>query len=303
MTEYNKYLTYLGKIPEFLTKYLEAPELLRLKDISLLCGMDYASKSAYDFAFYVSRYEHSLGTALLTWKLTQDKRATLAALFHDIAAPVFSHVIDYMNGDYINQESTEDLTFQILATSEYIHKCLKEDNLTISDIANFKDYSIVDLERPQMCADRLDNIIAVGMAWIKKLTLEDAKKIIDSVTTTINESNVLEISFSDSDIAEYVKYINDEINISTHTNSDTFMMLHLADTIRYLINQKYVTYSSLFICGEQEIISRIEYFCHIDSTLASKWDLFKNIKEFPLISQPKIKNKILNPIVNGKRLY
>lgn len=48
--------------------------------------------------------------ALLTYKLTNDKVATLAGLFHDIATPCFSHVIDYMNGDYENQESTEEYT-------------------------------------------------------------------------------------------------------------------------------------------------------------------------------------------------
>lgn len=58
----------------------------------------------------ITRYDHSLTFALLTWKCTKDKKATLAGMFHDIATPCFSHVIDYMNKDYENQESTEENT-------------------------------------------------------------------------------------------------------------------------------------------------------------------------------------------------
>lgn len=153
----------------FLEKYLELPILTRLKDISLLCGMDYASSYAYDFSFYVSRFDHSLHVALWTWKLTGDKKATLAALFHDISTPVFSHVIDYMNGDFVKQESTEEKTAEILLDSKELQICLEEDEISMQDISDFKEYSIVDLPRPSMCADRLDNIITVGMTWVKQV--------------------------------------------------------------------------------------------------------------------------------------
>ena len=110
---------YLNKLeysnkPEFLNKYLNVPCLKRLKKICYFCGMDYASKHIYNFKEKITRYDHSLTVALLTWKCTRDKKATLAGLFHDIATPCFSHVIDYMNKDYANQESTEENTEKIL---------------------------------------------------------------------------------------------------------------------------------------------------------------------------------------------
>ena len=102
------YLEQLGysNLPKFLIKYLKTPSLLRLKDISYFCGMDYASKDIYNFSEFISRYDHSLTVSLIVYKLTKDKKATLAGLFHDIATPCFSHVIDYMNQDYEKQEST-----------------------------------------------------------------------------------------------------------------------------------------------------------------------------------------------------
>ena len=84
MDEFILYQKYLGTIPEFLNKYLELDIMKRLKDISLLCGMEYASPYAYDFKFYISRFDHSLNVALITWRLNHCKTQTLAALFHDI---------------------------------------------------------------------------------------------------------------------------------------------------------------------------------------------------------------------------
>ena len=104
--------------PDFLNKYLNTPCLLRLKKVGYFCGMDYASKNIYNFKEKITRYDHSLTVALLTWKCTKDINATLAGLFHDIATPCFSHVIDYMNKDYAEQESTEEYTEDILRNDE-----------------------------------------------------------------------------------------------------------------------------------------------------------------------------------------
>lgn len=95
MKEYLEILKY-DKLPNFFDKYFNVPSLIRLKNIGYFCGMDYASKEIYDFSGYVSRYDHSLTVALITWMCTKDKRTTLAALFHDISTPCFSHVIDYL---------------------------------------------------------------------------------------------------------------------------------------------------------------------------------------------------------------
>lgn len=70
-----------SNLPNFLIKYLKTPSLLRLKNIGYFCGMDYASKDIYDFREYISRYDHSLTVCLIVYKLTKDKKATLAWLF------------------------------------------------------------------------------------------------------------------------------------------------------------------------------------------------------------------------------
>ena len=300
--DYEKYKLLLGTPPEWLNKYLELDILNRLQDISVLCGMEYASHDIYNFAFSISRYEHSLNVALITWALTHDKNATLGALFHDASSPVFSHCVDYMNGDYVNQESTEEKTDEILLSSPDLQRYLRQDNVSLEDVINFKQYSVVDLPRPYMCADRLDNCIGVGMAWSKKLTYDDAKSILESIRLTLNENGIYEISFNDEQAANIVYEINNDINQLTHSNSDTYMMLLVSKIIKKLILLNLVTYDDLFKLKERDIIDILEDNNHLDVELEQLYNEFKTIKEAPVIEQPEIKDKILNPLVKQKRL-
>ncbi len=180
---YNEYLNLLKKngIPKFLQKYLKVPSLMRLKNVGYFCGMDYASKNIYDFKEKISRYDHSLTVALLTWKFTKNKKATIAGLFHDIATPCFAHVIDYMNQDYENQESTEEYTEEIIKNDEKLQEYLKEDNLSSDDIIYFKKYTVVDNNRPKLCADRLDGILLTGIAWTKTIDKDDIVAIVNDL--------------------------------------------------------------------------------------------------------------------------
>ena len=68
-------------------EYLDDPLLKRLKKVGYFCGMDYASKDVYNFSEYISRYDHSLNVALLTYYLTKDEVQSIAGLYHDVATP------------------------------------------------------------------------------------------------------------------------------------------------------------------------------------------------------------------------
>lgn len=302
MNDYLVYKESLGETPEFLKKYLELDIVKRLKGISLLCGMDYASKYAYDFKYYISRFDHSLDVALIVWNLTHDKRATLAGLFHDISTPVFSHVIDYMNNDFINQESTEEKTKEILMNSNELKKCLKEDDIRIDEIADFKKYSLVDLDRPCMCADRLDGTLCSGINWTKSIDGISCKNIINDLMLVKNEKQKLEIAFKTEECAKRFLELNDEVNVITHSNNDNYMMMLLADIVKLSIDLGIVDYESLYHLTEKEIIDCIEDNLDLSLDLKQKWNLFKTIKDIPKIEVPKVKNKIISPIVVDKRL-
>ena len=300
---YNYYLKKLGypNIPDFLKKYLNIPSLIRLKKVSYFCGMDYASKFIYNFKEPISRYDHSLSVSLLVYKLTKNKVATLAGLFHDIATPCFSHVIDYMNQDYEKQESTEEYTEEILKSDEYLISCLKKDNINIEDIIDFKKYPIVDNERPKLCADRLDGIILPGISWSQNVTKEYIDMIIDDIKLFINEDNEYEIGFKTNEIAKKVLEISDSINKLCHSPEDKYMMQLLADITNLSIEKGYITYNDLYLLDEEQLYHILKQ--QKDFNLNNLILKFENAtkEDIPTINL-KIKNKVLNPLVNNKRL-
>lgn len=86
---------YEKDIPVFLVESLLSPAMKRIEHVGMHCGMEYTSFPIYkDLAPY-SRGFHSLGVALITYRFTKDRKQALAGLFHDIATPCFSHVIDF----------------------------------------------------------------------------------------------------------------------------------------------------------------------------------------------------------------
>lgn len=299
------YIKILGGIPGFLNKYLELDILVRLKKVGYFCGMDYASHDVYNFLEFISRYDHSLTTALITWKFSKDKKSTIAALFHDIATPVFSHVIDYMNKDYILQESTEEKTKEILHKNENLKKLLKEDNLKLEDIEDFKIYSLVDNKRPKLCSDRLDGVILTSLGWTQELEIKDIKKIIDDITVYANEDKELELGFKSLEIAKLIVKLNDKINIECHTNYDNYMMNLLADITKIAIDDKVISYDDLYILDEETIIAKFKKYALKNEKFNKLLNKFFSIKlnDIPSIVMPEIKARVLNPLVNNKRLY
>lgn len=299
-----KYMEKLGysNLPKFLIKYLKAPSLLRLKNVGYFCGMDYASKDIYDFSEYISRYDHSLTVFLIVYKLTNDRIKALAGLFHDIATPCFSHVVDYMNNDYEKQESTEEYTEYILKSDEYLCECLKEDAIDIEDIINFKKYTVVDNNRPKLCADRIDGVILTGIGWTKNISETDIYKIVDSMRIYKNEDNEDEIGFSSLEIAKKVLEINKSIDINCHSIEDNYMMMLLAKITKIAIDKEYVVYEDLYIYDEKSLFDLLK--------LQDDMELQKLIYEFEnkqkcdimKLELPNIKVRNLNPIVDGSRI-
>lgn len=301
LKHYLKKLNY-DDVPSFLIKYLYAPSLKRLKKVGYFCGMDYASEDIYNFSEYISRFDHSLTVSLITYKLTKDKKATLAGLFHDIATPCFSHVIDYMNKDYENQESTEEFTEQILKNDLYLRKCLEVDGISIDDIINFKNYPIVDNDRPKLCADRLDGVILTGIGWTKNISRVDIDDIVDDIHIFKNEDDVEEIGFKTMKIAEKVVEVSKSIDYYCHSKEDNYMMELLAEITRLAIANNHITYYDLFTYHEEDLMTLFRE--ESDKAFQKHLLEFQSIKkeEIPNTSLPKVKVRALNPIVNGKRM-
>lgn len=306
MKEYLKILS--NEIPDFLNDYINTPQMQKLAGISVSCGTYYTK--LFDKMVWYSSLDHSIAVSLIVWNFTKDKKQTIAGLFHDIATPVFKHSIDFMNGDYKKQESTEELTTQIISESKEIMSLLKRDGIKIEEVDNYHIYPIADNDTPMLSADRLEYTFSNGLDVCKNIwNLEEVKEIYDNIEIQKNEQGIEELGFKDIKIAEkFVKGMRILSN-SYIDNKTKFSMQFLADIMKIMSSQNLITKKDLYELSEKEVIDRIEKCDYAE--ISQKFDMWKNAHEIKE-SDEKVKDKYcvsidakiryINPLVNGIRI-
>ena len=234
--EYFKILS--PEIPEFLEEYIETKEMQKQAGISVSCGT-YYSKLFPEITLWYSSLDHSVAVALIIWNFTKDKKQTLSGLFHDIATPAFKHTIDFLNGDYEKQESTEELTTKIISNSKQIMQLLDRDGIKIEEVNDYHRYPIADNDTPKLSSDRLEYTLSNGLGVRKKLwDLEEVREIYQNIEVQKNEDGIEELGFKDISIAEkFIKNMS-TLSISYMDSKTKLSMQFLADIIKKMYNQK-----------------------------------------------------------------
>ena len=190
----NEYFNVLEpEFPNWLAEYINTKELMKQRYISVTCGTIYSN--LFESDFFYSSLDHSIAVALIIWHFTHDKKQTLSGLFHDIATPVFKHCIDFLNGDYMKQESTEDITTQIIENSTEIMGLLKRDNIKLEEINDYHMYSIADNDTPQLSADRLEYSLSNALLTYKLCDIEKIKELYNDIIIGTDEKQKSELSF------------------------------------------------------------------------------------------------------------
>ena len=268
--------------------------------ISVSCGTYYTK--LFDKMIWYSSLDHSIAVSLIVWNFTKDKKQTLAGLFHDIATPCFSHVIDYMNKDHEKQETTEEYTDFVIENDIWLCHCLEEDGIYLEDIVDFKKYSIVDNDRPKACADRIDGVVLTGIGWTKNISKNDIKNIVMAMRLFKNENEELEIGFNSLEVAKLVLKVSESIDSYCHSKEDFYMMELLAKITKYAIDMNIICYDDLYKLNEKELFNILEESS--DLYLKELIMEFKTKKKEDIedVKVSNVKIRDLNPLVNGERL-
>lgn len=254
--EAREYLKVLcPDFPSWLLKYIVAPEFQRLSGVSMVNGIDYCS--VFKFQNFNSVFQHSIGVALIIWRFTQDKKQTLAGLFHDISAPAFKHAIDYMNGDAETQESIEKDTGKIIRESKAITRQLKKDGILPSEISDYKLFPVADNEAPNLAADRLEYTFSNGHFLFDTWTLDQIKTFYADLILMKNEDNLDEIGFQTPNLAAEFTTQNLALSLVYHSDKVRAISQFLGDMIQSMINSGYLTLEDLYVMSEREIIDWI----------------------------------------------
>ena len=290
--------------PEWLNDYIETKELLKQRYISVTCGKIYSN--LFEINFFFSSLDHSVAVALIVWHFTHDKKQTLSGLFHDIATPVFKHCVDFLNGDYMTQESTEDLTSKIIGSSKEIMDLLKRDNIKLEEVDDYHIYPVADNDTPKLSADRLEYSLSNALLTNKLLNIDEIKKIYNDVILDKDEEGTLELSFKSKETALKFVKITSKLSIIYRDDKTRYSMQLLADIIKKLNEDRLITKEDLYNMKESEVIEIIENSKYKD--IFNIWKNAKNIK----VSKEKPENvyfvhhgakiRYIDPLVNKRRI-
>ena len=231
------------EFPVWLNEYINTEELLKQQYISVTCGTIYSDLFESDFFF--SSLDHSVAVALIIWHFTYDKKQTLSGLFHDIATPVLKHCVDFLNGDYMTQKSTEDLTTKIISNSNEIMNLLKRDKIDISEIDDYHKYPIADNDTPQLSSDRLEYSLSHALFTYKLANIDEIKEIYDDLEIGKDENNIDEISFKTKKYARKFVKLTSKLSVIYREDRTRYSMQFLADIIKSLNEQNLITKEDL----------------------------------------------------------
>ena len=290
-------------IPDFISKAAGALAMERLKKVGMDCGCEYTSfpifagKPAYD------RYQHSVGVSLIVWHFTHDEAQTLSGLFHDIATPCFSHVIDFLNRDHMKQESTEEGTERIIAESLEIRKVLDEEGLSIDQVSDYHQYPIADNDSPQLSADRLEYTLRnlVRYAGCRK---EEIRTFYEDLTVADNEEGQKELCFQHADLA--VSFARKALVTGKiySADPDRYSMEILAAVLREALERGVISRPDLYTTEEQ-IIARLM----ADEHSARLWNGFRSLSQLQISQKRPVgeegwycintKKRFIDPYVKG----
>ena len=288
---------YHSEIPEFLREFAATPPMERLKQVGMNCGCEYTRFPRFAEIGPYSRYDHSLGVALIVWHFTADRAQALAGLFHDVTTPVFAHVVDFLNGDHLRQESTEAGVEACLASSPEVTALLNRYDIALEEISDYHQYPIADNDAPALSADRLEytlgNLLNYGFADLERveamyrdLTVGQPELVFRTPETAA--------AFANGALRNSRVYVADE---------DRFAMQALADLLQLALERGTVTRAALWTT-EPAVISMLE----ADPVCGPLWQQFRRYSRL-LRSQEKpegekwvrvdAKKRYIDPLVPG----
>ncbi len=111
----------------------------------------------------VTRYEHSIGTWYLSHTYNRPIEEQVASLLHDIPHTAFSHVIDFVVDDPL-QEYHDKFTKTIILQSEIPSIC-KKHGLKIEKVLQKENFPLLDNKLPEVSVDRWDYFMRDGYTF------------------------------------------------------------------------------------------------------------------------------------------
>jgi HD superfamily phosphohydrolase len=267
------------------------------------CGCEYTAFPRFRGLPAYSRYTHSLGVAQIVWHFTGDEAQAAAGLLHDIATPVFAHVVDFLRGDALHQEATESGTRERIAASPELMAALSEHGVSLDNVADYHRYPLADNPAPRLSADRLEytlgNSLRYGILDAARLQALYADlcpgQDEDGRGELVFQSRAAALCFAEAALACSKIYVSDE---------DRYAMQILSELLGDAIRRGVLAEAELDTT-EPQVIARLE----ADADCAAAWRAFRHLTAMRRAEAPEgpgawrqilAKKRFIDPMVAGE---
>ncbi|MCR5663836.1 MAG: hypothetical protein K6G17_03040 [Oscillospiraceae bacterium] len=296
-------LLYGDAIPPLLEELCETAPMRRLSEVGMNCGCEYTAFPLFRGLRPYSRFEHSLGTALIVWRFTGDPAQAAAGLLHDIATPVFAHVVDFLRGDALRQEATEEGTEALIASSGELQAALRRRGLNTDAVCDYRRYPIADNDAPRLSADRLEYTLGNSLRY-GFLTLAQARSVYDDLFPAPNEDGEPELCFRSREAAEAFSEAALRCSKVYVSGEDRYAMQRLAELLRLALDLGVLAQSDLLSTEPAAIRKLLS-----DDETAQGWRAFRALHRIVSAETPgegeggwrqiRAKKRCIDPLLAG----
>lgn len=260
---------YHPDVPDVLAELAATPPMERLKGVGMNCGCEYTSFPLFADMAPSSRYGHSVGVGVIVWHFTGSREQAAAGLFHDVTTPVFAHVVDFLNGDHLRQESTEAGVADCLAADRAVMALLVRYGLTLDDVSDYHRYPVADNDAPALSADRLEYTLR-NLLYYGFMELDELRLFYEDLRVGTNERGETELVFQTPGLASAFARAALRTGRVYVADEDRFAMQALADLLGRALARGSIRREDLWTT-EPELLARLT----ADPVGRREWERFR----------------------------
>lgn len=293
-------ICYSPQIPRIVAELCKTAPLRRLGNVGMNCGCEYTSFPVFRQLAPYSRLEHSIGVARIIWRHTGDAAQTVAGLLHDVATPAFAHVIDFLHGDYMKQESTEERTAGLICSSAEITGILARCGIPADAVTDYHRYPVADNDSPKLSADRLEYTLG-NMVNYRFATPGTAQRLYDNIIAGRNESGEPELVFRHPGNALEFATLSLRCSEVYSGDADRYAMQLLSEIIQSAVADGVMAMEDLYL-DEPAVIAKL---CS-DEKYRLRWQSYRSLSEIfrpdsdiPSSRVVDAKRRRIDPFVEG----
>ncbi len=174
----------------------------RLKGISNLgIPKEFIPGGENDF----TRYDHCIGVMLILRKLGATLEEQVAGLVHDVSHTAFSHVVDHViKEDGSGEDYQDSIHHTFFGEGTELARILGRHGLDPKRVSEPKNYSLLEQEQPEVCADRFDYTLRWWAEGGDMVFVNDALDSITAVSDAMTfRSKESALRFADKHISVF----------------------------------------------------------------------------------------------------